>query len=370
VHGVTALERTEHGLGDANVGFDPRHDELVAPNESFQPVQELGAPEAAEAHLVQRDGRGRGLEDFRHRRAQSPAVLRGEDDGQAEDVGELEEEHAVAQDAVAVRDGGEQLLLKVHDDQRRALGMQQPRGGIRHRVSHGRVVAQARTASCISSRWPEKKWSASDTTAIVLGSGSRATESRRTGPGPNTSFAPCTNRRGRAHASRKEGSFTIDIGKPRATSARTRASAQPARRAITEPNEKPAARRGRPGKAASELVEGRAHVVLLAASFVVDAFAAPDAAEVEPQGGDVLRLQSLGHAEDDLEVHDPALEGMGMADDGGGPRRAVREHEDRFEEPRRPREVEGLVGRHEGIMQDVLSQGGIHSQHGRSELPP
>jgi hypothetical protein len=62
-------------------------------------------------------------------------------------------------------------------------------------------------------------------------------------------------------------------------------------------------------------------------------FAAADAAEVEAQGGHVLRLQGLGHAEDDLEMHDSALERMGMADDGRGLRRAVREHEDRFETP-------------------------------------
>src|SRR6185295_3444108 len=236
VHGIAALERAEHGLGDANVGFDPRHDELVACSESLQPVEELGAAEAAEAHLVERDGGGCDLEDFWHRGAESPAVLRGEEDGQAEDVGELQEEHAVAQDAVAARDGREQLLLQVHDDERRALGTQQARGrSRRHRVSQGRIAAQARTASCISSRWPEKKWSASGTITACLGSGSLATRSRRAGPGPNASFAPCTNSRGRAHVSRKDGSVTICIGKPRANTARARASAQPARSAITEP---------------------------------------------------------------------------------------------------------------------------------------
>src|SRR4026209_2176887 len=86
VYGVAALERAERGLGDANVGFDPGHDELVAFYQSLQPVAELGAAEAAEAPRVERDGASRGLEDFGHRGAKPAAVLRSEDDGQAEDV--------------------------------------------------------------------------------------------------------------------------------------------------------------------------------------------------------------------------------------------------------------------------------------------
>src|SRR5258707_15885252 len=46
VHGVAALERAEDGLGDANVGFDPGHDELVATAQALQAVEELGAAEA------------------------------------------------------------------------------------------------------------------------------------------------------------------------------------------------------------------------------------------------------------------------------------------------------------------------------------
>ncbi len=82
------------------------------------------------------------------------------------------------------------------------------------------------------------------------------------------------------------------------------------------------------------------------------AFAASHPPEVEAQRGHVLRLEGLGHAKDDLEVHDPALEGMRVADHGRRLRLVVGKHEDRFEATRGPREVEGLVGRHEGIMQD------------------
>src|ERR1043165_9691529 len=45
VYGVAAFERAEHGLGDANVGFDAGHDELVAFSQSLQPFEELGAAE-------------------------------------------------------------------------------------------------------------------------------------------------------------------------------------------------------------------------------------------------------------------------------------------------------------------------------------
>src|SRR5258708_15566614 len=54
VHGVAALERAEHGLGDANVGFDPGHDELVASGQALEAVEELAAARAAEPHPAQR----------------------------------------------------------------------------------------------------------------------------------------------------------------------------------------------------------------------------------------------------------------------------------------------------------------------------
>ena len=85
-------------------------------------VEELRAAEAAEAHLVQRGGSGRGREHIGDGRTEPAAVLGREHDGQGEHVCELEEKHAVAQDALAARDRGEQLLLEIDDDQRRALG--------------------------------------------------------------------------------------------------------------------------------------------------------------------------------------------------------------------------------------------------------
>ena len=70
-----------------------------------------------------------------------------------------------------------------------------------------------------------------------------------------------------------------------------------------------------PGEAVLHLDERRPRVLLLAGAVVVDALAPADAAEVEAQDGEPGRLQRLRGAEDDLEVHHPAVERVRVADD-------------------------------------------------------
>jgi len=113
------------------------------------------------------------------------------------------------------------------------------------------------------------------------------------------------------------------------------------------PEREPPQDQGQAGEAPLRLVEGGAHVVLLATSVIVHALAAAHPAEVEAQGGHALVLEGLGRAKDDLEVHDPALQGVGVADDRRRHRRALGPHEDRFQTPGGAGEVERL-GLHRG----------------------
>ena len=77
--------------------------------------------------------------------------------------------------------------------------------------------------------------------------------------------------------------------------------------------------------------------------MVMRPLAAPDAPEVEAEGGQAVLLQCLGRPEHDLEVHDAALKRVGVADDTGRDGRALGQHEDRFQAARRPGDVETFV---------------------------
>ena len=72
---------------------------------------------------------------------------------------------------------------------------------------------------------------------------------------------------------------------------------------------------GQAGEAVLHLEERRPRVLLLAGAVVVHALAAADAPEVEAEDGEPGRLQRLRGAEDDLEVHHPAVERVRVADD-------------------------------------------------------
>src|SRR5439155_20442357 len=67
------------------------------------------------------------------------------------------------------------------------------------------------------------------------------------------------------------------------------------------------------------------------------------AAEVEAQGGQAGMLEGAGRPEHDLEVHDPAVARVGVADHGRSHGRFVGPHEDALEPARGPGDVERLV---------------------------
>ncbi len=103
---------------------------------------------------------------------------------------------------------------------------------------------------------------------------------------------------------------------------------------------------GQAREAVFHLEERGPRVLLLARAVVVCPLAAADAPEVEAEDGEAGRLQRLRGAEDDLEVHHPAVERVRVADDRRGHGRPLGAHQDRLEAAGGPAEVEGLVGRH------------------------
>ena len=106
-------------------------------------------------------------------------------------------------------------------------------------------------------------------------------KSLQEGPGPNTVRAP-HEQPGRPRA-RKDGSFTIVIGKPRAMSARTRVGAALARRPSPSRRRSRRPGRGRPGKRRASSSRA-ARTSSCSPAVVVASFAASHAAEVEAQG--------------------------------------------------------------------------------------
>ena len=190
------------------------------------------------------------------------------------------------------------------------------RGGAATR--HGRRSAQSAIAPCSASRLPvEEVVGAGDDDDLARRGERLRTRARSASPGPNSSFSPWTKRRG------WRTSATGAASPPRAGRAGSRgrrrrgpvASRAATRRATAEPNEKPPRTSGSAGEAALHLEERRPRVLLLAGAVVVDALAAADAAEVEAEDGEAGRLQRLRGAEDDLEVHHPAVERVRVADD-------------------------------------------------------
>ena len=100
---------------------------------------------------------------------------------------------------------------------------------------------------------------------------------------------------------------------------------------------------GQPGEPPRQLVEGGPRVVVLAAPAVVRALAPAHAAEVEAQDREPRRLQRLRRPEDDLEVHHPAVQRVGVAHHRRRHRGRRRVHEDGLEPPGGALEVEALV---------------------------
>ncbi len=106
---------------------------------------------------------------------------------------------------------------------------------------------------------------------------------------------------------------------------------------------KPASQDRQRRKSARQLVHCRMHVVSLAATVIVNAFASSHATEVEAQDREALVLESLRDPEEQLEMHHPAVQGVGVAEYRRRSRGLRWIHEHRFQTSGRASKVEGLV---------------------------
>ena len=82
---------------------------------------------------------------------------------------------------------------------------------------------------------------------------------------------------------------------------------------------------------------------VLALALVVRPCGATHAAEVEAQHGQALLLKRLGSPEHHLEVHHPAVQRVGVADDRRRGRLALGVHQHRFQAAGRAGEIKSLV---------------------------
>ena len=251
-------------------------------------------------------------------------------------------------------DRGQQLLLQVDHHQHGALRDRAAPRAAFTLMARPRVGSRPRraTAAWSSSRWPVKKWSLPGTTTSVLGSGSGSTRARMAArrrtrrSRPARRGAAARTRRGRTCRSR-----IADREAEREQRAHARRRRSPPAAPSTEPNEKPPRTSGSPGKRRAHLVErGRARRPARRARRRACPRCA-HAAEVEAQRRQRRApAAALAARNTDLEVHDPAVQRVRVADDGGGRRRAVGVHQDRLEASRGAGDVEGLVLRHAGIL--------------------
>ena len=139
--------------GDADVGLDARHEQLL-PTQLGEPPLEVLVTEAAERELVERLDVGRRLQNGRHRGPEPLGILRRQHDRHVENRCQTQQQERVVQQPLLAIDCGEQLFLEVDDHQGCLVRVQA--SGLQD-TSHGRVPAHSATTPWSASRWLSKK---------------------------------------------------------------------------------------------------------------------------------------------------------------------------------------------------------------------